>query len=334
MANAVPLVEIWRGPFLESVHAGHAVICDDAGQIVEAWGDPEAVVLPRSSSKMLQALPLIESGAADAAGLSRAQLALACASHNGAEIHSNHVTAWLADLGFSDADFCCGPQEPRDIAARDALIREGKPVCRYHNNCSGKHSGFLTLTKYLKAGPEYVALDHPVQKAVKAAFEEVTQEDSPGYGIDGCSAPNFAATMHGMARAMAFFAAATPDGDRRQAAAVRLREAMAAYPELVAGEGRACTDFMRAMDHKGAVKTGAEGYFVAILPEKKRGVAIKIADGATRGAQCVMAALLVRLGALDPAHPVAQAYINAPIQNWDGLVTGRMRPVEGVLPPL
>ncbi|WP_299349319.1 asparaginase [uncultured Shimia sp.] len=331
MTNPVPMVEIWRGPFLESMHLGHAVVCGADGQIVDAWGDPSAVVLPRSSSKMLQALPLIESGAADAAGLTDAQLALACASHQGADIHSAPVTAWLKDLGLSDDDFCCGPQEPRDIDARDALIRAGKSVCRYHNNCSGKHSGFLTLTKHLGAGPDYVALDHPVQKAVKAAFEEVTKEDTPGYGIDGCSAPNFATTMHGMARAMAFFAAANPDGDRRQSAAARLHRAMATYPELVAGEGRACTDLMRAMDHKVAVKTGAEAYFIAIIPEKKLGVAVKIADGSTRGAECAIAAILIRLGVLNEAHPLAQKYVNGPIQNWDGLVTGRMKPAEGFI---
>ncbi|MDO6479736.1 asparaginase [Shimia thalassica] len=331
MATAVPMVEIWRGPFLESMHSGHAVVCDDTGQIVESWGDPEAVVLPRSSSKMLQALPLLESGAAADAGLTDEQLALACASHNGSEIHSVRVKAWLEALGKSDEDFRCGPQEPRDIAVRDALIREDKPVCRYHNNCSGKHSGFLTLTKYLNAGPDYVAVDHPVQKAVKAAFEEVTQEDTPGYGIDGCSAPNFATTMHGMARAMAFFAGANPNGGARESAAAKLTRAMATYPELVAGEGRACTDLMRAMDHKVAVKTGAEAYFIAIVPEKKMGVAVKILDGSTRGAECAIASILVRLGVLDPAHPLAQKYINAPIQNWDGLVTGRMKPVEGFI---
>ena len=331
MATAVPMVEIWRGPFLESMHSGHAVVCDDTGQIVESWGDPEAVVLPRSSSKMLQALPLLESGAAADAGLTDEQLALACASHNGSEIHSVRVKAWLDALGKSDEDFRCGPQEPRDIAVRDALIREDKPVCRYHNNCSGKHSGFLTLTKYLNAGPDYVAVDHPVQKAVKAAFEEVTQEDTPGYGIDGCSAPNFATTMHGMARAMAFFAGANPDGGARESAAAKLTRAMATYPELVAGEGRACTDLMRAMDHKVAVKTGAEAYFIAIVPEKKMGVAVKILDGSTRGAECAIASILVRLGVLNPAHPLAQKYINAPIQNWDGLVTGRMKPVEGFI---
>lgn len=329
MANPVPMVEIWRGPFLESLHLGHAVVCNAEGEIVHAWGDPQAVVLPRSSSKMLQALPLLESGAADAAGLTDEQLALACASHNGAEIHSVRVNAWLRDLGMTDDDFRCGPQEPRDIEARDDLIRQGKPVCRYHNNCSGKHSGFLTLTKHLGAGPEYVDLDHPVQKAVKAAFEEVTQEDTPGYGIDGCSAPNFATTMHGMARAMAFFAAANPDGDTRQSAAARLTQAMATYPELVAGEGRACTDLMRAMNHKVAVKTGAEAYFIAIIPEKKLGVAVKITDGSTRGAECATAAILVKLGVLEENHPLAQKYINAPIQNWDGLVTGKMKPTTG-----
>lgn len=329
MHNPIPMAEIWRGPFLESVHLGHAVICDDTGQIVQSWGDPDAVVLPRSSSKMLQALPLIESGAADDAGLTDAQLALACASHQGAEIHSKRVTAWLRELGLSDGDFRCGPQEPRDMDARDDLIRRSSPVCRYHNNCSGKHSGFLTLTKYLGAGPDYVDIGHPVQKAVKAVFEEVTQEDSAGYGIDGCSAPNFACTMHGMARAMAFFAAANPDGDTRQTAAARLVAAMATYPELVAGEERACTNLMRAMDHKVAIKTGAEGYFIAIIPEKKLGVALKIADGATRGAECAIAAILIHLGVLDANHPLAQEYVNAPIRNRAGLVTGVMRSAEG-----
>lgn len=331
MGNPVPMVEIWRGPFLESVHYGHAVVCDEQGQIVECWGDPSAVVLPRSSSKMLQALPLIESGAAADAGLTDEQLALACASHQGAEIHSVPVKQWLSDLGMRDEDFRCGPQEPRDIEARNDLIRTGDPVCRYHNNCSGKHSGFLTLTRYLGAGPEYVELDHPVQKAVKAVFEEVTQENTPGYGIDGCSAPNFATTMHGMARAMAFFASADPDGNARESAAARLRNAMATYPELVAGEGRACTDLMRAMNHKVAVKTGAEAYFIAIIPEMKLGVALKILDGGTRGAECAIAAILIRLGVLDAEHPLAKKYVNAPIQNWDGLVTGQMKPAEGFL---
>jgi L-asparaginase II len=330
MVDSVEMVEVWRGPFRESVHRGHAVVCDDTGDIVQAWGDPGAVVLPRSSSKMVQALPLITSGAAAARRLGPRQLALACASHNAAAIHVDGVRAWLDDLGKTDADFRCGPQEPRDIALRDALIRAGEAPCRIHNNCSGKHAGFLTLSDHMGAGPDYVDPDHPVQRAVKAAFEEVTGEATPGFGIDGCSAPNFATSLHGMARAMAYFAAARDGGNRLQAAAAALRDAMGAHPDLVAGEGRACTELMRACEGRVALKTGAEAFFIAIIPEKKLGVALKITDGGTRAAECAIGAVLIRLGVLDPDHPAARKYVTAPIRNWDGLETGRMRPAEAL----
>jgi len=324
MTNAVPMVEIWRAEFLESLHHGHAVICDEAGQIVEAWGDPDAVILPRSSCKMVQALPLIESGAADAFGLTPEQLALSCASHNGAAIHTDRVQRWLGDLGLSDADLRCGPQTPSDPPARDALTCAHEKPCQYHNNCSGKHSGFLTLSKHLNAGPEYVDPAHPVQRAVRDAFESLTAMTSPGYGIDGCSAPNFATTVHGLACAMAFFAA--PDNSTRGTAARRLIEAMTAHPDLVAGEGRACTELMRAMGGRVAIKTGAEGVFIAILPEQKLGIALKIEDGATRASECAMASILVKLGALDPNHPATLNRRNAPILNRNNITTGYIRP--------
>ena len=331
MTTPVPLAEVWRGPFLESVHSGHAVICDETGQIVQAWGDPNAVVLPRSSSKMLQALPLIESGAARAYGLGAEQLALACASHNGAAIHTSRVQAWLQHIGCTDDDFRCGAQDPTDLPARDALIRAGEKPCQMHNNCSGKHSGFLTLNKHLGGNSEYVAPDHPVQLACKAAFEEVTAQASPGYGIDGCSAPNFATTLHGMARAMAFFAAARPGQGARADAAAQLRDAMATYPELVAGEGRACTELMRAMGGRVALKTGAEAFFIAIIPQLKMGVALKVVDGGTRGAECAIAAILVKLGVLEANHPATLKRMNAPIRNWNGLETGMIRPAAALI---
>jgi L-asparaginase II len=325
MTKAVPMTEIWRGDILESMHSGHAVVCNVDGDIVHAWGDPDAIVLPRSSSKMIQALPLVESGAADAAGLTDQHLALACASHNASAIHNTMVNDWLAAQGFTDDDLICGPQEPRDIGIRDELIRCNDPVCRVHNNCSGKHTGFLTLSKHLGAGGNYTDIHHPVQKAVQAAHEELTHEASAGYGIDGCSAPNHASTLKGMARAMAFYAAAREGNGTRETAAARLRTAMAKHPEYVAGEGRACTNLMRAMGHSVAIKTGAEAYFVAMLPEQKLGVALKIIDGATRASENALAAILVKLGVLDPNHPVAQKYLDAPIRNWDGLQTGVMR---------
>ncbi len=323
--NPAPFTEIWRGPFLESVHSGHAVICDDTGQIIQAWGNPEAIVLPRSSSKMIQALPLITSGAADKAGLGTEQLALSCASHQGAAIHTDRVNIWLDTLELSEDDFRCGPQEPSDRDAREGLIRAGDSPCQIHNNCSGKHAGFLTLNKHLGGDENYVDPSHLVQRACLDAFEEATQETSPGFGIDGCSAPNHASTLHGMARAMARFAAA-PDGS----AEARLHQAMRLHPELVAGEGRACTELMRAMDGKVALKTGAEGYFIAILPEQKLGIALKAACGTTRAAECAIAALLVKLGVLDANHPATLKRMNAIIKNWRGIETGVLKPAAGL----
>ena len=176
------------------------------------------------------------------------------------------------------------------------------------------------------AGPDYTQPDHPVQKACLEAFEDVTQQTSPGFGIDGCSAPNYASTLHGIARAMAHFASA-PDGS----AEVRLHQAMRLHPELVAGEGRACTELMKACDGKVALKTGAEGFFIAILPERGLGIALKAACGTTRAAEAAIAALLVRLGVLDANHPATLKRINAPIKNWDGLVTGVLKPAAGLL---
>lgn len=329
MTDAAPMAEIFRGEFLESVHVGHAVVARADGSIEAVWGDPAIVILPRSSVKMVQALPLLESGAGD--GLSDAQLALACASHSGEERHVALVRAWLADLGLDEHALCCGPQPSRDAETREAMIRAGQPIGRAFNNCSGKHAGFLTLARHLGAGPDYVDPGHPVQVRVRAAFEEMTGEESPGYGIDGCSAPNFACTLGGFATALARFAAARPDGDARDRAAVRLREAMMAHPGLVSGRGRACNEIMTAARGAAAVKTGAEGVFAAILPELGLGIALKVADGATRAAELAIVALLVRLGALRADDPVAAGYLKRPIVNWGGLVTGFERPAPGLL---
>ena len=324
---AVPMVEVWRGGRVESVHAGHAVVCDARGAVLEAWGDPDKVIWPRSSCKMVQALPLVESGAAE--GLDSTLLALACASHQGAAVHTNRVAGWLASLGLDDSALRCGAHIPHDRATAEALIRAGGAPAQLHNNCSGKHAGFVALARRLGAGPEYIDPDHPVQRAVRTAFEEVTGGPSPGWAIDGCSAPNFATTVAGLARAMAAFAAAGAGGGARDTAMVRLRDAMLAHPDLVAGEGRACTGLMRAMAGRAAVKTGAEGVFVAILPEQRLGVAVKIADGAGRAAEVAIAALLARLGALDASMPGAAHWLAPPVDNWRGLRTGHIAPAPG-----
>ena len=324
MADAVPMVEVWRGTIAESHHRGHAVVCDAGGGIRAAWGDPDAVILPRSSCKMLQALPLVESGAGD--GLSPERLALACASHSGAAVHVDGVARWLADLGLAEPDLRCGAQVPDDAPERHRLRAAGEAPCQLHNNCSGKHAGFLTLNRRLGGGPEYVEVDHPVQRAVRAAFEEMCGAASPGWGIDGCSAPNFATTMRGLALAMARMADPRGLGPAREAAARRLVAAMCAHPLLVAGEGRACTELMTAMRGAVAIKTGAEAVYVAILPAQGLGVALKIEDGATRASECAIAALLVRLGAIAADDPAVRRRLDPPIASRRGVPAGAIRP--------
>ncbi|GAA4221292.1 L-asparaginase II [Sagittula marina] len=328
--SAVEMVEVLRGPLAESRHFGHAVICDASGEVVESWGDPDQQILPRSSAKMLQALPLVASGAADAHRLSTERLALSCASHQGAPLHNEAVAAWLSDIGRSEEDLICGAEPSRDKDLRLGMIRRDEAPRRLMNNCSGKHAGFLTLARHLGAGPDYCCPDHAVQRAIKSVFEEVTGQETPGYGIDGCSAPNFATTMHGMARAMAFFASAETRGDVLSRAASRLTQAMIAHPVHVAGQGRACTHLMQAAKEPVAIKTGAEGYFIAILPERGLGISLKIVDGATRASDCAIAALLVRLGVLDADHPDVKRFMNPEIRNFAKTVTGEIRPKADV----
>lgn len=329
MSDPVDFVELWRGGMLESVHRGHAVVVDEAGEVVQAWGDPHAVIYPRSSAKMLQALPMVESGVADQFGLSPQQLALSCASHSAAAIHTDKVQAWLRDLELGDDAFRCGPNWPMDTTARNTMIKSDATPCRYHNECSGKHCGFLTMTKANGWGPDYVEVDHPLQVLIKRTIEEVTGEDSLAWGIDGCSAPNFATSLLGMGRAMAKYACAD-DATTRGAAMVRLRDAMMAHPELVANDDRACTQLMRAANGQGAFKTGAEGYFIAILPEKRLGVALKIVDGSQRARDCAIASVLCRLGVLDKDDPVVKTYRNPDMVNFAGLITGDIRPSAAI----
>ncbi len=325
------LAEVIRGPVLECVHRGTAVVCRPNGEIVARWGDPDRRILPRSACKMLQALPLVESGAAEAAGLTDRHLALACASHNGAAVHAGLAGDWLASLGLGESDLRCGPQQPTDADEADRLRTAGERPCQIHNNCSGKHSGMLTLNRHLGGGPEYIDPDHPVQRAIRAAMADLAGEEVTDWAIDGCSAPNFVLSMRGFATAMARYARPETLGGARGAAATRLRDAMMAHPVLVAGEGRACTALMRATAGRAAVKTGAEGVFAGILPEAGLGIAIKIDDGASRGSHAAIAALLARFGALERAHPTYGAYADAPLLNRRGIDCGRVRASEGLL---
>ena len=327
-ANPV-LVEATRGAFVERAHRGAVAVADVAGGLVFAAGDVARPLLPRSSVKLLQALPLVESGAADAVGLDARRLALACASHQGSFGHAGAVAAWLAALGLGEDDLVCGPQTPPDRETREAMRAQGAAPSQLNNNCSGKHAGFLTLARHLGAATEgYVASDHPVQRAVAEAFAEAVGVARPlAWAVDGCSAPNFAAPLSALAAAFARVARpAEGFSGARAAAARRLRDAMRAHPFEVAGAGRACTELIEAAEGRAVVKTGAEGCFTAALPEAGLGIALKIDDGDTPAAECAMAALLVRYGAVSPADPRVRRRLSPALRNRRGLVTGARGP--------
>ena len=319
------LVEWRRADFVERAHRGRVAIVGPGGDLVAAIGDVAAPMLPRSSCKIVQAMPMVESGAADSFHLTPQQLAFACASHQGSHAHARLADTWLGEMGLGEHDLMCGPQDPGDKATREDLAATGEAPCQLHNNCSGKHTGFLAQAKHIGAPTDgYIYPSHPVQARVAEATEALADEPlTHGHAIDGCSAPNFAISLTGLAHQMAAIAnAETALKGARREAAIRLREAMAANPFEIAGEGRCCTALIRAGGGSFVVKTGAEGAFTAILPKLGLGVALKIDDGATEAANAAMTAILVALGALQKDDPAVAPWLSPEIRNRRNIVCG------------
>jgi L-asparaginase II len=325
MANPV-LVEITRGDLVESVHRGSVAIADAQGNIRFALGDLKTPVYPRSSLKPIQALPLLESGAAEAFGLGDEEIALACASHSGEPMHTTRVAAWLARIGCVESDLACGAHPSRYEPVAEDMIKRGEKPTRIHNNCSGKHTGFLTVARHWDVATQgYEKHDHPVQSAIARALGELTEIESElPWGIDGCAAPNFAVPLDAQARAFAKFAAPDALSPERASACRRIVRAMMAHPELVSGTGRSCAILMRSAKGRAAVKTGAEGFFAGMIPELGLGIAIKIDDGAGRAADTVIATILDKLGVLGDADDARQM-LRAPITNTRDDVVGERR---------
>jgi L-asparaginase II len=257
-------------------------------------------------------------------------LALACASHSGEPMHTERVAAWLARIGLGESDLVCGAHPSRYEPVAEAMIREGRKPTRIFNNCSGKHTGFLTVARHWDIATKgYEHHDHPVQVAVAAALKELSGATALPWGVDGCAAPNFAISLAQFARAAAQMAAPDALPAPRAAAARRIIGAMLRHPELMSGTGRACATLIRASGGRAAVKTGAEGFFAGWIPGMGLGVAIKIDDGAGRAAETAMAAVLDRLGLLGD-NAKARAILRAPVLNTRSAVVGERRPAAAL----
>ena len=327
-ANPV-LVEVWRGPAVESVHRGAWVLADGSGAVLDGAGDWDTPIFPRSAIKALQALPLLESGAAGRYAFDDADVALACASHNGEPCHTERAAAILARLDLGPGALQCGAHPPGDPATDAALRARGERPSALHNNCSGKHAGFLALARQLAAPVErYLDVESPGQRAVRRAVGEMTGVDPAQleFGIDGCSAPNWRMPLKGLATAFARLAEPGGLAPERAAACRRLADSVARNPVLIAGSHkRICTDLVRETAGRLFPKIGAEAVYVVGVRGADRGLALKLDDGGKRGLHPLLLALLGRLGLASAAELARLAgYREAVLSNYAGLEIGRV----------
>jgi L-asparaginase II len=341
------LVELRRGSVVESRHRVHVAVVDGEGQLVARAGDPELITFWRSAAKPFQAMPLVTDGAADRFALTREELALCCASHSSEQGQVALVRDFLAKIGCSERDLLCGAHTPLSpTVARDYETR-GVRVTAVFSNCSGKHTGMLALARH-HGWPieDYTRPDHPVQQRCLTEVSRWTGVPTShiGVAVDGCGVPCYALPLRSMAGAYARLRIAdfglridqtgrsTPDRANPQSAirnpqppsmeaAARIVESMLRHPELIAGEGRACTDLMRAHPGRVIAKTGAEGVYSALLVREGWGVALKVEDGHTAAAELAVTAVLSRLGLRpQPAHLESR-----PVINTRGQTVGSLR---------
>jgi len=322
-------VELRRGPIVESRHVVHVAVVDRAGAVVARAGNPDFVTFMRSTAKPFQALPLVEDGVVDRLGITPPELALCCASHSSEPGQVDLVRGLLRKIGCSEHDLLCGPHAPlSERVARDYATR-GVTLAAVHSNCSGKHAGMLALAwhhGWRTAG--YTRPEHPVQRR---CLEEVARwtgvpAREVGTAVDGWGVVCFAVPLRNIARAYARLGR----GERGEgldgasplsrAAGWSVVDAMLAHPELVAGEGRPCTDIMQAHAGRVVTKVGAEGVYAALVLPEGLGVALKVEDGHDVAGALALGAVLAELGLAPPPSLVAR-----PVLDRRGETVGELR---------
>ncbi|MFK4148663.1 asparaginase [Streptomyces sp. NPDC004065] len=314
----VPVAHLVRGGLTEGVHHGSVAVLGADGTVAFQLGDVEAAFYPRSALKPVQAVAMIRAGLP----LEGELLSLAAASHSGEEAHLAGARRILEAAGLTEDHLRNVPDLPYDPAVRDMWLREGRPASRLAQNCSGKHAAMLhTCVLNGWSLGDYLDPAHPLQQAVAATVEDLTGQRVARVTVDGCGAPLFAVSLHGLARAVARIASAAPGTPE-----ARVADAMRRHPETASGSRRDVAVLMRAVPGLLA-KDGFEGVQVAALPDG-RAVAVKIADGADRARVPVAAAALVRAG-VNPA--LLEPFAGEPVFGG-GRPVGRVRPVPALAP--
>ena len=316
---------------VESFHRGAAVVVDTKGREIAAFGDIERLIYPRSAIKPLQAIVLVESGALEHFGLGATEIALACASHSGEAIHTEGVRRWLNHLSLDETVLECGTHYPTHRNTRISLTRDGINATPAHNNCSGKHAGFITVACHRGdqvAG--YIEREHPVQQRVLDVLERVTEETvtTAPAGLDGCGIPVAGMSLKGIARAFASLGGKKFSSAHRSEAADRICQAMAKYPEIVGGTGRLCTAVPLATKRRVLVKVGAEGVYTGLaMGSNPIGFALKIDDGSRRAAEVALTWLIVKFCGLTTAElDQMQPWLQPEVRTVANRLAGIIRP--------
>jgi L-asparaginase II len=332
-----PVVRAIRGNVEESVHFGAIAVANASGQLLASWGNPEIATFMRSSAKPFQALPLVESGALEAFGLSAEDLALFCASHAGTDAHVRGVEHIQSRVGLQENDLQCGTHAPLDRPTAFRLQAEGRLATPNRHNCSGKHTGMLTQAKQLGVPLEtYLSPDNPVQMRILSALAALAGMDEGDIqiGTDGCSAPNFALPLRAAATAYARLADPVGLSQDRARACGRIFDAMTSYPVMVSGEGRLDTVLMSSLP--GVLsKGGAEGFQGLAINAQARGggealgVAAKISDGdlGFRAQAVMVLSVLEQLG-VQGTERLADLppFSSSEIINHAGITVGAVEP--------
>lgn len=292
------MVEETRGRHTESYHRGRAVVVDSLGNIIRSWGNIYEATFGRSALKFIQALPLLESGAADAFHLTSEEIALATASHHGEDNHMQILEKWLKKLGKDERVLECGVHRPLSHSLRSSFERANA----LHNACSGKHLGMITSALHRGESLEgYSLKEHPSQRRVEQALGEMTSADMSQalHGKDGCGIPAFAFPLYNIALAMARFADPSHLHYPRQKSVQRILAAVKNHPELIAGSQGFDSKVIKLTQGEVICKMGAGGVEVGIIPSMGFGIALKIDDGNAKATEVAFLAILRSLGCID-----------------------------------
>ena len=296
------LVENIRGEVVESFHRGSFCVVDQDGKVIWSEGDIHQVSFPRSALKYFQHIPFLLSGGFDALGFTDRELAIMCASHNGENMHLEVVNDVLRRISLNVNDLKCGAQQPTLKKDFVSLIKSNQEPSCLHNNCSGKHAGFLAHCVHNGLETQgYLSPSHPLHveiKKITALFYEV-EESTLAIGVDGCSAPIFGMPLYNQAVAYKNLVSPMPWKNKELTAICnRIVNAVTQYPQLVAGSKRYCTDLMHVTNGRIVGKTGADGIYCLSVPHKNWGIAIKIDDGKMGPQYQVAQEILLKLNLL------------------------------------